>query len=124
MQRDDKLLIGESVVKSGFILFDNKNIKAYFIEAEDFSQPPSRRMIKQFINNSKTIILLRNGLKNTDKSNYLSLTLCSTDKKFVIDKKKLLYNRYMLIKIDNYLFYRVNRKYSDNKKRYLFCKND
>jgi hypothetical protein len=120
----DKLVVGDSLNKSGFILYDNKNVRAYFFEEGSIPKAPSREIINHLIKDSKIIILLRDGLRNKNESDYLSLTLCSTDKRFIIDKEKLLFNRYSLISVDNYKFYQVNRQYSDNRKRYVFCKHD
>ena len=50
--------------------------------------------------------------------------MCDLEKKIIINKEKLLFKRYSVVKIDNFLFFNVTNKFGDSKKRLVICKND
>lgn len=120
-----EIIFGDSIVKSGYIIYDYKNIAAKFIELKDISiENLTEKKILSLYNESEYIILLREGLKYSTKSRLISLTMCDLDKKIIINKEKLLFKRYSVVKIDDFLFFNVTNKFGDSKKRLVFCKND
>jgi|GEM_PF-2155101 len=120
-----EIIFGDSIVKSGYIIYDNENIVAKFIELKDISiENLTEKKILSLYNESEYIILLREGLKYSTKSHLISLTMCDLDKKIIINKEKLLFRRYSVVKIDDFLFFNVTNKFGDSKKRLVFCKND
>lgn len=121
----NEIIFGDSIVKSGYIIYDSKNIAAKFIELNDMSiENLTENKILSLYNESEYIILLREGLKYSTKSHLISLTMCDLEKEIIINKEKLLFKRYSIVKIDNFLFFNVINKFGDSKKRLVFCKND
>lgn len=110
---------------SGYLIYDGKKGVANFLEMDSINiEKLSKRDISKLICNSTNIILLRKGLENYRDSELLSLTLCNKDQRLIVKNSELLFSRFYIVRLENFLFYRVNRKYKDSKQRLLFCKKE
>lgn len=75
-------------------------------------------------NQAKYIVLIREGLNKFKESEYISLSLCHIrDKRLVVETNKLLYKRFFVIYLEDFVFYSSLKNYSDTKQRLFFCKD-
>jgi hypothetical protein len=122
---NESLKIGDITNMSGYLIYDGKKGVANFLEMGSINfEKLSKRDISKLICNSTNIILLRKGLENYRDSELLSLTLCNKDQRLIVKNSELLFSRFYIVRLENFLFYRVNRKYKDLKQRLLFCKKE
>lgn len=119
----EKLNVGDSITKSGILIFDSKSGMAYFSENNTTSLS-SKNKINKIIKDSKYLILLRKGLNTHSTSDYLTLSLCANDSRLIVNMKQLLFDRYAIIKLDNFVFYKINREYKDKKTRLIICEGE
>jgi len=121
----DSISFSQGVQKTGYIIYDNKKVRAYFIENKivDLSNI-SRSDISSLISNSDGIILLRSALQKNNNASIISLSLCTKSPDFLITQNNLMFNRYHFIKIKNFLLYPSEKKYDDLKVRYSLCNYD
>jgi hypothetical protein len=118
------LNLGSNILMTGYLIYDDSNGRAFFIEEKELTNNlkfNKKRNIKKLINNSTKIILIKGGLERFKESQFLSLTLCNKDERLIVKRSELIFNRYYIVKLENYNFIISDRIYEDNKKRYLFC---
>ena len=120
-----KLITDTFTNLSGYLIFDGKKGIAYFAEINNINiEKLSKTKIKKLIDNSSNVILLRKGLNHYQNSEFISLTLCNKDQRLIVNNSKLLFDKFYIVKLDNFSFYKVNRKYDDSKQRLLFCEEE
>lgn len=124
-QSQSRLVVfGDSILKTGIIIYDSKNKSARLLESDSVSiDNLTKRKLNDFFDSAGYIILLRESIKYSYKPRRLSLTLCK-GKEIIIVSEKLLYNRYAVIKVKKFMFYEVINENQDSKKRLVFCKDD
>jgi hypothetical protein len=119
------LEIGDTLSLTGYIIYDNKKGIASFSEINNLNtEKLSKSNILKLFNISTNIILLRRGLEKYKDSEFISLTLCNKDQKLIVKNNQLLYGRFYIVRLENFLFYKVNRTYIDNKRRLVFCEKE
>lgn len=125
VDRNKPLEIGDTLSLRGYIIYDNKKGIASLLEMKNLNTKKlSKSDILKLFKISTNIILLRNGLEKYKNSEYISLTLCNKDPRLIVKNNQLLYNRFYIAKLENFLFYKVNRTYIDNKRRLMFCEKE
>lgn len=125
VDRNKPLEIGDTLSLRGYIIYDNKKGIASLLEMKNLNiKKLSKSDILKLFKISTNIILLRNGLEKYKNSEYISLTLCNKDPRLIVKNNQLLYNRFYIAKLENFLFYKVNRTYIDNKRRLMFCEKE
>lgn len=122
---NEKLVIGTITNLSGYLIYDGKKGVAHFVEVNSINiEKLTKSNIKKLIDNSSSVILLREGLKNYRHSEFISLTLCNKDPRLIVNNSELLFDRFYIVRLNNFSFYKVNRKYDDAKQRLLFCEKE
>ncbi len=117
--------IGDTINMSGYLIYDGKKGIALFLEKEALNiERLSKDDIFKLISESTNIILIRDGLEKYRNSEFISLTLCNKDERLIVKKKELLFNRFYIVKLENFTFYKVSKKYEDSKSRFLLCKEE
>lgn len=117
--------VGDSINKTGYLIYDSKKeftsfIESKFIDINNFS----KKDIIKMTNQAKYIVLTREGLSKFKESKYISLSLCHiSDKRLVVEQNKLLYKRYYIIYLEDFVFYLSLKNYTDSKQRLFFCKD-
>lgn len=115
----------DSINVKGYLFYDGKKGFANFLEIKKLNiEKLSKKDISKLTCNSTNIILLRKGLKDYRNSQFLSLTLCNKDERLILKNSDLLFKRYYIVRLDDFIFYKVNRKYKDLKQRLLLCKEE
>lgn len=118
------LIFGDSILKTGTIIYNNRNIWARFLELNiDDIKNLTKKQITQLYDSAPYIILLRDGLKYSKNSPQLSLTICK-GKDIIIKKNEMVFNKYAIISVENIVLYKIKNEYNDSKVRLVFCKND
>lgn len=116
-------IISDTIKVNGSLIFDSKDGLAYFLENTTLV-PKSKHQIKNQIKEANYHVLLRRGLNTYTTSNYLNLTLCNSDKRLKVNLKELFFNRYAIIKLNDFTFYKVDGKYEDSKERLIICNGE
>lgn len=119
---ENRIVVGDSLVKSGYIIYDYKKVRAYLLE--DTSLDVDNLLetdIRKYISNADFYILLRSSLRTHKTSDTLELTLCYRRPEFLITRDRLIFKRYQFIKIEDLIFLEVDNDYSDMKRRLMFC---
>lgn len=114
-----KLELKDSVMHSGYILYDKKLTRGWFIKT-DKPKNKSIETVKSILDEYDFALILDKELKDFRNAKKINLGRCLSEKKFIIDIDSLIKRRYKLIDVDNHKFYIFKNK--DDKTYYTLCK--
>jgi len=117
--------VGDSIKKTGYLIYDSREEFTSFIESKSIDiNNISKKDIIKMINRAKYIVLTREGLNKFKESKYISLSLCHiNDKRLVVETNNLLYKRFYIVYLEDFVFYSSLKDYPDSKQRLFFCKD-
>lgn len=114
-----KLELKDSVIHSGYILYDKKLTRGWFMKT-DKPQNKSIETVKYILDEYDFTLTLDRQLKDYRNAKKISLGRCLSEKKFIIDTDSLIKKRYKLIDVKNHMFYIFKNK--EDKTYYALCK--